>query len=149
MRLKEVYSNASQDKERLASENQQLKQLLAQNGISLSGMIGAFGDDSISNPSIGYASSTSGYGGGAPSSHTSAFTPPPHSANPIGGQSHAVARHPSHEHKHQPPHHGHSHSQGHGQNAQRNPAVDYDQAGIDFVLTYENPSKAYMSPPHQ
>jgi hypothetical protein len=27
--------------------------------------------------------------------------------------------------------------------------VDYDQAGIDFVLTYDDPSKAYMSPPHQ
>jgi hypothetical protein len=27
--------------------------------------------------------------------------------------------------------------------------VDYDQAGIDFVLTYPDPSKAYMSPPPQ
>ncbi|KAL8417497.1 hypothetical protein RB594_001243 [Gaeumannomyces avenae] len=140
LRLKEVYSNASQDKERLASENQQLKQLLARNGISLSGMIGGFGDDSTSNPSIGYASSTSGYGGGAPSSHTSAFTPPPLSANPIGGQSHAASRHANHEHKHQP-HHSHSHSQGHGQ---RNPAVDYDQAGIDFVLTLEKPCMDHL-----
>lgn len=30
--------------------------------------------------------------------------------------------------------------------------VDYEQAGIDFVLTYDNPddpSKAYISPPPQ
>jgi hypothetical protein len=27
--------------------------------------------------------------------------------------------------------------------------VDYDQAGIDFVLTYRDPSQAYMSPPPQ
>ncbi len=49
--------------------------------------------------------------------------------------------------------HGHSHSHGQGQQTgggpQRNPGLDYDQAGIDFVLTYDNPSSAYMSPPHE
>lgn len=30
-----------------------------------------------------------------------------------------------------------------------NPNVDYDQAGIDFVLTYDHPSQAYIQhPPH-
>ena len=36
------------------------------------------------------------------------------------------------------------------QQGQHNRGVDYEQAGIDFVLTYDNhPSKAYLSPPPQ
>lgn len=144
LRLKEIYSNISQDKERLADENRQLKALLAQNGLSAPMAGGSLLDESMSNPSIGYTSSGSISGAAAPSSYTSAFTPPP------GGQ-HARGVSP-HQHGH---HHHHHHSgQGSGSGAgvgqqNRNPLVDYDQAGIDFVLTYEDPSKAYMSPPHQ
>jgi hypothetical protein len=151
LRLKEIYSNISHDKERLAEENRQLKALLAQNGMGTHAASGggpsSLLDESMSNPSIGYTSSGSVSGAAAPSSFTSAFTPPPgggaqHSGGGAGGQ---------HQHHH---HHYHS-GQGSGSGAggagqqARNPLVDYDQAGIDFVLTYDDPSKAYMSPPHQ
>ncbi len=39
LRLKEIYSNISQDKERLAAENRQLKLLLSQNGMSMTGAL--------------------------------------------------------------------------------------------------------------
>jgi len=158
LRLKEIYSNISQDKERLAEENRQLKALLAQNGMSAP-VAGAGGgsllDESMSNPSIGYASSGSISGAAAPSSHTSAFTPPP-GGGP--GTQHARGTSPNHhggggQHHH---HHHYQSGQGSGSGAgggagqqNRNPLVDYDQAGIDFVLTYDDPSKAYMSPPHR
>ncbi|KAI1266769.1 hypothetical protein F5Y18DRAFT_425317 [Xylariaceae sp. FL1019] len=130
LRLKEVFSNVSQDKDKLAEENRQLRSLLHQNGIS-SSVVGTM-DDVISNPSMGYTSSGSISGSYAPGS-SSAFTPPmtsisvpsvAGSAQMMMGQQHPVQS-----------------------------CVDYDQAGIDFVLTYElphvvDPSKAYMSPPH-
>lgn len=132
LRLKEVFSNVSQDKDKLAEENRQLRNLLHQNGIASSG-VGTM-DDVISNPSMGYTSSGSISGSYAPGS-SSAFTPPmtsisslpsvAGSAQMMGGH---MAQHPVQS------------------------VVDYDQAGIDFVLTYElpvDPSKAYMSPPHQ
>ncbi|RYP63104.1 hypothetical protein DL771_009446 [Monosporascus sp. 5C6A] len=71
-RLKEIYSNVTQDKEKLAEENRQLKGLLHQTGVPpiSAGVI----DDISSNPSFGYASSN-GPGAHAPgSSH--AYTPP-------------------------------------------------------------------------
>lgn len=147
LRLKEIYSNISQDKERLAAENRQLRALVAQNGTPGSGASGSsLLDDSMSNPSIGYASSGSVSGGAAASSHTSAFTPPPLSAR--SGASPITGHQPGHHHHH---HHHHQHSsQGQistglgvgGGQLNRNPGVDYDQSGIDFVLTYETiPSK--------
>lgn len=106
-----------------------MKQLLAQHGIPWPGAA-----DLGHSASTGYTSSGSISGSYAPGS--SGYSPPPqpnsqfHSASsPDGGRS------------------GRSlvHQQG-------QPGVDYDQAGIDFVLTYANPanpSKAYMSPPPQ
>ncbi|OIW35644.1 hypothetical protein CONLIGDRAFT_639901 [Coniochaeta ligniaria NRRL 30616] len=143
LRLKEIYSNISHDKERLAEENRQLKALLAQNGMSAPVAGGSLLDESMSNPSIGYTSSGSISGAAAPSSYTSAFTPPPGGQRPRGTS--------PHQHGH---HHHHHSGQGSGSGVgggqqNRNPLVDYDQAGIDFVLTYDDPSKAYMSPPHQ
>lgn len=145
LRLKEIYSNVSQDKERLAEENRQLKALLAQRGMSAPVAGGSVLDESMSNPSIGYASSGSISGAAAPSSHTSAFTPPP-----AGGQR-ARGTSPYQHSGGQPPYHSGQRSgsgAGRGRDS-ANALVDYDQAGIDFVLTYDDPSKAYMSPPHQ
>ncbi len=157
LRLKEIYSNISQDKERLADENRQLKQLLSQNGMpAMTGALSGGGsgsllDDAVSNPSVGYSGSASGSASyaPAPSSQTSAFTPPP--------GAHSAASPP--QQQQQPPplqqqqgnSHRHGHSHSHGQvppvGQQRNPGIDYDQAGIDFVLTYDHPSKASVSPP--
>ena len=164
--MKEIYSNIAQDKERLAEENRQLKALLSQNGMAVGAVAGGGSsllDDSMSNPSIGYTSSASVTGSyAAASSNTSAFTPPPLSATPVtnmagghpggSGSTGGLSPHAGAGHSHPSSHH---HS-GQGQHLStgastggRNPNLDYDQAGIDFVLTYENPSKAYLSPPHQ
>ncbi|KAI1828156.1 hypothetical protein F4861DRAFT_245962 [Xylaria intraflava] len=132
LRLKEVFSNVSQDKDKLAEENKQLRKLLQQNGIASSNS-GTM-DDVISNPSMGYTSSGSVSGSYVASN--SAFTPPVTSISSLPsliGSTHMLGAHMGQQHP------------------VRN-AVDYDQAGIDFVLTYElpvDPSKAYMSPPHQ
>ncbi|EFX03638.1 eukaryotic translation initiation factor 3 subunit [Grosmannia clavigera kw1407] len=105
LRLKEIYTNVAQDKERLAEENRQLRQMLSQGGSTTA-------DDATSNPTSGGLSvSASGSYVQAPSSNTSAFTPPPVSVSP---------------------HLGGSFQQ---QQQGRNPGIDYEQAGIDFVLT--------------
>ncbi|KAI8632286.1 hypothetical protein F5Y19DRAFT_358410 [Xylariaceae sp. FL1651] len=118
LRLKEVYSNVSQDKDKLAEENRQLRNLLHQNGIQ-SGA-GAM-DDVISNPSMGYTSSGSISGSYAPGS-SSAFTPPLTSISTV----------PSVQ------------SLGMGQQHPVQSCVDYDQAGIDFVLTLEKPCMDHL-----
>jgi len=133
LRLKEVFSNVSQEKDKVAEENRQLRNLLHQNGISASGISAV--DDVISNPSMGYTSSGSISGSYAPGS-SSAYTPPMTSLSSlpsVAGSSQMLGGHMGQQHPVQS-------------------VVDYDQAGIDFVLTYElpvDPSKAYMSPPHQ
>jgi hypothetical protein len=132
LRLKENFSNVSRDKDSLAEENRQLKQLLAQHGIPWSGTGGI--DELAQNPSIGYTSSGSISGSYAPGS--AGYSPPPqtHSSAPTNFQGTS------------PPAMNGGRSMASQQIQQ---GVDYDQAGIDFVLTYANPSNAYMSPPPQ
>lgn len=144
LRLKEVFSNVSQDKDKLAEENRQLKSLLSQNGLSPS-PAGPM-DDMVSNPSLGYTSSASVSGSYAAGSSSTAFTPPMTSQSavpPMAGSGQAMgAQQQPHQHSYPP--------QPHNMSQPVNNRVDYEQAGIDFVLTYENPddpSKAYMSPP--
>ncbi|KAJ2903809.1 hypothetical protein MKZ38_009283 [Zalerion maritima] len=152
LRLKEILSNMSQDKGKLADENKQLRQLLALNGINWSGS-GTAGSPPTSNlddvMSTGYsASSTGGYG--------QAFTPPLTSRSTApsvtsSGQQHHSPNRPSHPP--QPIGYATTTNIAGGQQMsqmqqQQSRGVDMDQAGIDFVLTYDDPSKAYMSPPH-
>lgn len=155
LRLKEIYSITSQDKEKLAEENRQLKQILSQNGMGMGTVTGGSSvlDDAMSNPSIGYASSASVTGSyaQAPSSHTSAFTPPLSATNMAhnrgGGVSPLTTTHPHSHHHH---HHSGQGQQlvagpgGAGGQPNRNPNLDYDQAGIDFVLTLEKPCMDHM-----
>jgi hypothetical protein len=131
LRLKENFSTVSRDKETLAEENRQLKQLLAQHGIPWNGTGGV--DELTRNASTGYTSSGSISGSYAPGS--AGYSPPPQ------GNSNA-------NFSTSPPNVDMS---GRSMNQRQvQPGVDYDQAGIDFVLTYaNNPSKAYMSPPPQ
>jgi hypothetical protein len=133
LRLKENFSNVSRDKETLAEENRQLKQLLAQHGIPWGGTGGV--DELVQNPSIGYTSSGSISGSYAPGSQ--GYSPPPIQANSnpnfLGSASPDLSMN------------GHGRSTAQQQVQQ---GVDYDQAGIDFVLTYGDPSNAYLSPPH-
>jgi hypothetical protein len=160
LRLKEIFSNVSQDKEKLAEENRQLKALLTQSGMG-GGMGtnvgGGMLDDVMSNQSIGYASSASASGSyaPAPSSNTSAFTPPLSATNMATPQGRSAGSVPSphggpHHHQHQLSGQGQQYfggvSTGAGGHVGRNPNLDYEQAGIDFVLTYDDPTKVYMSP---
>ena len=137
LRLKEIFSNMAQDKSRLVEENRQLKSLLAQNGIGAgSSMTSSVLDDSMSNPSTGYSSSVSMTGSYVPvSSATSAFTPPL-SASTVGHRGGGISPNSAtspHSQFHLPLS-GQGNSVGVRQ-PNRNPKLDYDQAGIDFVLT--------------
>jgi hypothetical protein len=131
----------SQDKDKLSEENKQLKTVLAQNGINM-----AAGQDDMS---VGYTSSASVSGHSyAPGSH-SGFTPP------LTSRSTAPSVSPSTQAPtltNQPAMMGGQQLRNlqAQQQGQPNRGVDYEQAGIDFVLTYDNhPSKAYISPPPQ
>ncbi|KAG4430342.1 hypothetical protein IFR05_014178 [Cadophora sp. M221] len=120
LRLKENFSMVSRDKETLAEENRQLKQLLAQHGIPWNGTGGV--DELARNASVGYTSSGSISGSYAAGSQ-SYSPPPPTNSNPnFQNGSSAMGMN------------GRSMAQ---QQVQR--GVDYDQAGIDFVLTLERP----------
>lgn len=164
LRLKEVYSNVSNDKDKLAQENRQLKQILSQSGLAASSTGG--GDDSRS---AGYTSSGSVTGSGAPPGSRNALTPP------LTSQSTApslTSQHHGHQHGHQQQFHSLSMGQQIPQQQQPPPpqqhlgpstgqqlrnitqqqtaqsrGLDYDQAGIDFVLTYDEPQKTYLAPP--
>ncbi|KAK3336246.1 hypothetical protein B0T19DRAFT_396018 [Cercophora scortea] len=140
LRLKEIYSNVSQDKEQLADENRRLKTLLAQNGAGSAGGGGSsLPDDSMSNPSLGYTSSASVTGSYiAPgSSNTGTFTPPLSAANV--GHTSGLFSHGLHQHSGQ----GHPGAGG-GDQRNKNPNMDYEQAGIDFVLTLEKPCMDHL-----
>ncbi|KAI6712829.1 hypothetical protein JHW43_004646 [Diplocarpon mali] len=119
LRLKENFSSVSQDKETLAEENRQLRQLLAQHGIPWTGTGGV--DELARNSSFGYTSSGSISGSYAPGSQS--YSPLPTNSNfalqnlssPHGMRDRSTAQ----------------------QQGPRN--IDYDQEGIDFVLTLERP----------
>ncbi|KAK1833840.1 putative bzip-type transcription factor protein [Podospora conica] len=158
LRLKEIYSNVSQDKDKLAQENRHLKSLLSQSGLGggLGGGSGnmAGGSSVLDDASAGYTSSPSVTGSyaQAPSSNTSAFTPPQSATNM--GQPHAVAHshsashHQQYHRRHAPGQSGQGHNPGGsgvaGGRPDRNPPMDFDQSGIDFVLTLERPCMDHM-----
>ena len=135
LRLKENFSKVTQDKESLAEENRQLKRLLALHGIPWTGTGGV--EEFTQGASAGYASSGSISGSYAPASQ--GYSPPPQSHSSNSGPAYS-RRSPSDAGVIS----GRNMAQ---QQVQR--GVDYDQAGIDFVLTYADPSKAYLSPPPQ
>ncbi len=128
--MKENFSTVSRDKDTLAEENRQLRALLAQHGIPWNGT-GGVDELTRNGASVGNPSS------GSISGSYQSYSPPPQpqSATP----NHRTASSPANGALN-----GRSmaHQQIQG-------GVDYDQAGIDFVLTYADPSRAYMSPPPQ
>lgn len=118
-----MYSNVSQDKVRLAEENRRLKAMMSSSTRAPGSASLPSDVDVLSNPSIGYSGSVAGsaashghsHPGGA-SSNTSVYTTPP--PLPALGTPAGVGM------------------SGMGPN----PNLDYDQAGIDFVLQYDNPN---------
>ncbi|KAL3417596.1 BZIP-type transcription factor [Phlyctema vagabunda] len=123
-RLKESFSNVTRDKDSVAEENRQLKALLAQHGIPWNGTGGV--DELSRNGSHGLSSSPSMSGSYTPGS--AGLTPPPHAHGTQYSASSSMGGN-----------HGRSMAQ---QQVQR--GVDYDQAGIDFVLTLEKPCMDHM-----
>ncbi|PBP17453.1 BZIP-type transcription factor [Diplocarpon rosae] len=127
LRLKENFSSVSRDKETLAEENRQLRQLLAQHGIPWTGTGGV--DEFARNSSLGYTSSGSISGSYAPCSQS--YSPPTPTNSNFALQNLSSPNRVNDRSMAQ-------------QQVQRN--VDYDQAGIDFVLTYADPSKSLERP---
>lgn len=139
LRLKESFAQTSREKDAVIEENRRLKELLAQHGISYD-----FGSSPIKfnrgNSSYGPSSSGSISGSYRGASESTGFSPPP----PMPGQ-------PAQAHN----------MTAFQNNQMRNMAqlpsnrLDYDQIGIDFVLTYDsqgNPMNLpgpYPSPPPQ
>ncbi|KAK4127058.1 hypothetical protein N657DRAFT_566946 [Parathielavia appendiculata] len=150
LRLKEIFSNVSQDKERLADENRQLRALLAQNGLGVGSLTGGSSvqDDSMSNPSVGYSPNGSMAGSYIlASTNTSVFTPPPPSVGSGGRGGGISPNSATHTHGHHHQHSGQSQVNvelGTGTQSRLNMNVDYEQAGIDFVLTLEQPCMNHL-----
>lgn len=134
LRLKENFSTVTRSKESLAEENRQLRELLAQHGIPWNGT-GGVGELQQRNASVAYTSSGSVSGSYAPGS--SSYSPPPQSRSSSSNPSNVQYNHGS------PPRVGASNNMNGRNMAQQQvqPGVDYDQAGIDFVLTYGNSPK--------
>ncbi|KAI6786026.1 uncharacterized protein J7T54_006365 [Emericellopsis cladophorae] len=137
LRLKEIYSSVSQDKSRLHEENKKLKRLLAENGIpwtsDRTNDDDAGGGDDGSNNNYNASVSGKSYGQGShgifsPDQTSQPSTAP--SASPSGGQNQQLMS---------------------GQQlrdmtavATKNKGVDYEQAGIEFVLKLERPCMGHL-----
>jgi hypothetical protein len=127
LRLKDSFASTTRERDAFAEENRRLKELLMAHGITFD----------VVSPNNGIGSSTyggsssgsiSGYG---PGTNSSAYTPPPtmpHRGS-LGG--HETSGLPQQSQQQQQPSGG----------------LDYDQIGIDFVLTYGR--TPYLSPPPQ
>lgn len=119
LRLKETFSNTSRERDAFAEENRRLKELLMAHGISFdlsSPMAHVI-------PSSAYDSSSGSGSGYGPGSTSTGYTSPPSLQ-----------------------HHASSNSNdGMGLPHPLQQGMDYDQIGIDFVLTYDR--SPYLSPP--
>lgn len=132
LRLKETFGTTSRERDHYAEENRRLRELLMAHGIAF---------DSLASPTNGMAhvgsstysssGSVSGYG---PGSASTGYTSPPSVHHRNGSMSHdTMMQHPMHTQALQP-------------NPQVN-GLNYDQIGVDFVLTYDQ--TPYLSPPPQ
>ncbi|KAL6159609.1 hypothetical protein ACJBU6_02045 [Exserohilum turcicum] len=142
IRLKDTFAATSRERDAFAEENRRLRELLMAHGISF---------DLSSRPSNGlgqvgsstYGSSTgsvSGYGQGSAS--TVYTSPPTRGSTSHDGMTHqsmALQQQQQHQQQQQQQAQQPSHHQPQG--------MDYDQIGIDFVLTYDR--TPYLSPPPQ
>ncbi|KAG8410492.1 hypothetical protein J3458_017250 [Metarhizium acridum] len=123
LRLKELYSNVSQSKEKLLAENKYLKTIMAQHGIQFprSGDRDDGGSPGPAGASPGNSGAPGSYASFSPGSQSGASTG--HSTNfqPMTGQQ----------------------MRGLVQQS-ANKGVDFEQAGIDFVLTLEKPCMQHL-----
>ncbi|KAJ6788264.1 hypothetical protein PWT90_02401 [Aphanocladium album] len=126
LRLKEIYSSVSRDREKLAEENRLLRDTLVRNGIIVPNPGNS--DDNNNNPSAGSA----GFSGGSQSGFSPQQAPSQGSA-PSGGGNYT----------NQSPYNG---NQFKTASPEPLPAskLDVEQAGIDFVLALEKPCMAHL-----
>lgn len=154
LRLKEVFAQTARERDQVQHENHRLKELLAQHGISYD-----FEESPVKfqNSNSGYNPSSSGSisGSYAAPSDSAGFSPPPPPPNglPLAMPNDQMQPQPNNtqmqqQQQQQPPVR---------QNMGQLPSahLDYDQIGIDFVLTYDSQGRAiqipapYPSPPPQ
>ncbi len=145
LHLKEKYASVARTKGSLYEENQRLKALLAQHGIAWNGSGGVDELSQMGHSTTSYASSSNVGSFSGPSSVT---------ASPGNGPMNpgAFVQGVGYEGQQQQQQQQGGNRMGSG----FNPAIDYDQAGIDFVLTYDpnnapqrNPARDYLTPPPQ
>lgn len=122
LRLKESYSHVTRQRDDVAEENRQLRELLQQHGIATQGIeardatFRGTDHNTTSTPSLSTSYAESGAG-------SQGFGSPVATLNQY------------------------NQSQTQGGPPVRQTGVDYDQVGIDFVLTYDQ--SPYLSPPHR
>jgi len=125
LRLKDTFAATARERDAFAEENRKLRELLIAHGIALDSIGSAHGIGPIGGSHYASSSgSVSGYGSGS-----TGYTSPP-----------SVQHHRSISHEGTGPQP--STMQQYPQNG-----LDYDQLGIDFVLTYDRTS--HISPPSQ
>lgn len=136
LRLKEVFGNTSRERDAYAEENRRLRELLAAHGISFDGLTPSTTGVPTMPPSFGGSSTGSVSGFSRQDTGSTGFSPPPlHSQTSSGAQQYGAPIPMQ--------------SMGRLPAANR---IDYDQVGIDFVLTYDSQGQPvyrqpYPSPP--
>ncbi|TKA75140.1 hypothetical protein B0A49_05297 [Cryomyces minteri] len=124
LRLKETFGTTARERDAVQEENRRLKELLAAHGISydFSSPSHTFQRNGSSYDRSSRGSFTGSYG---PPSNSTGFSPPPQApSQPL------------------PPQPAHAQKTSHPPSSQNRP--DYDQVGIDFVLTLERPCMDHM-----
>jgi hypothetical protein len=138
LKLRETFTTVVSEKTRLFHENEHLKALLRQNGIAYRRVEG-----SLSGASLGCSPSISTSDNSHLLNAYSPFTPPSTSKSlaPSTAPSIQVLPHAKPNSELGPPSAGHASippvEAAHG--------IDYEQAGIDFVLTYDLPYQSSTS----
>lgn len=134
IRLKDTFATTTRERDAFAEENRRLKDLLLAHGISFD-LSGPNGMAQMGASTYGSSSgSVSGYG---PGSASTGYTSPPQSLQHRGSISQdALSQQPLN-----------MQSQPQQNVAHQQNGLDYDQIGIDFVLTYDR--TPYLSPPPQ
>jgi hypothetical protein len=129
LRLKEVFTTTSKERDAFAEENRRLKELLMAHGIQYDiSSPGNSGMPQFANSSYGGSSTGSVSGGYGAGTNSTGYTSPPTMPH-RGSVSHDMPMNQAQ------------------QTAHPNAGMDYDQLGIDFVLTYDR--TPYLSPPPQ
>ncbi|KAF2869353.1 hypothetical protein BDV95DRAFT_97569 [Massariosphaeria phaeospora] len=135
LRLKDSFANTTRERDAFAEENRRLRELLIAHGISFE----LTNPSNVGMPTMGSSayggssrgSISGGYGTGTGSNSTGYTSPP--TMTHRGSISHDVKF--SQQQQQQPQ-----------QQQQLNSGLDYDQIGIDFVLTLERPCMDHMQP---